>query len=310
MKKFLYTSLIAISMFSLTVGLLSVCLAEDAVTAAAPADKMDIKELVEQVDVLQLAVDMKLKEDQLSFMIERIDFLKKKYDETQKKEMALQTEIREPLMTIRESLIAGKDAPAEARSTAFAKLKPIKQTRQDMQTALNDAANSCVDMLDEGQRRVMARTPDVMSRAQAMIQEIQYTPEDAWPKVMASLAAEIMRVKETDRYNDWQMQVDSIQKLSAPDRDQAYQDFESKRKVELDQMQMEAEQLLQSTRMANKQVLPIALNKLAGALKSQTDLYAQLHSAMIRILDSPGAPGALKARIEAMKAAAEKKPAK
>ncbi|MHB1458197.1 MAG: hypothetical protein ACYC0V_14910 [Armatimonadota bacterium] len=309
MKRILCITLIAISMFLISAGLYTECFAADDDTSAT-AEKIDIKDLVEQVDVLQLAVDMNLKADQMSFMIEKIDFLKTKYEETQKKERALQLEIKEPLMIIRESLITGKDVPSDARSAAFAKLKPIKQTRQDMQTALSDAVNSCVDILDDGQRRVMGRTPDVMSRAQAMIQEIQYTSEDNWPKTMASLTAEIMRVKETDRYSDWQAQVDNIQKMPASDRDQAFQDFDAKRKAELDQMQGETEQLLQSVRMANKQVLPIALNKLAGALKSQTDLRAQLYSAMMRIIDSPGAPAALKARIEAMKAAAEKKPAK
>lgn len=311
MKRILCTSLITISMFLLTFGTYKVCFAADKDTSTSAAtDKIDIKDLVEQVDVLQLATDMKLKEDQLSFMITKIDFLKQKYDETQKRERALQMEIKEPLLTMREALIAGKDAPNEARAAAFAKLKPIKQARQDMQTAMSDAANSCVDMLDDGQRRIMARTPDVISRSQAIIKEIRYTSEDAWPKTMASFAVEIMRVKEADRYNDWQSQVDSIQNLPAADRDQAYQDFEAKRKGELYQMQADTEQLLQSIRMSNEQALPIGLNKLAGALKSQTELHSQLYSVMVRILDSPGAPAALAARIDAMKAAAEKKSAK
>lgn len=306
MKRNLYNMLVAVSMILLVIGIYTVSFAADTETPA-PADKLEIKDLAEQVDDLQIVSDMKLKVDQLTFMITQIDSLKQKYDETQKKEKALLLEIKDPLMVIRESLLTGKAVPAESQSAALAKLKSIKQTRQDMQTALSDAANACVDMLDDGQRRIMARTPDVMSRAQAMIQEIQYASEDTWPKTMAALAEEIMRVKAADRYNDWQTQADNIQNLPASDRDQAYQNFESSRKAELDQMQADTEQLLQSVRMSNKQALPIALNKLAAALKSQTELHSQLYNAMVRVLDSPGAPAALKAKIEIMKAAAEKK---
>ncbi|WP_319586170.1 hypothetical protein [uncultured Desulfobulbus sp.] len=308
MKKIFCIACIVISMILLT-AVYSVSFAADADTPTA-GDKLDIKDLVEQVDVLQIVTDMNLKPDQLSFMAARIDFLSQKRDETQKKEKALQLEIREPLMIMRDAFIAGKDVPAEARNAAFAKLKPIKQTRQDMQTAFNDAANSCVDMLDDGQRRVLGRTADVLSRAQKMIQEIQSVSEDEWPKTMASLAAEIIKVKESDRYGDWQTQVDNVQNLPASEREQAYQNLEGSRKAELDQMQADAEQLLQSVRSANRQVLPIALNKLAGALKSQTELHNQLFGAMVRVLDSPGAPAALKARIEVMKAATDKKAGK
>lgn len=306
MTKYLRNMLMACAIFAPLISFQAPIFAADA-DVPVTSEKMDIKELAEEVDLLQIVTDMKLKADQISFILARIDFLKKKFDETQKKEKSLLLEIQEPLNSMRDALLAGKDAPSEAQRAAYSKLKPIRQTRQDMQTALSDAANSCVDMLDDGQRRIMARTPDVIARAQSMVQQVTSAPEDTWPQKMAELVAEIMRVKETDRYADWQAQSDSIQNLPASQRDQALQDFDAKRKEELDQMRGETEQLLQSVRMANRQALPIALNKLAAALKSQTELRFQLYDAMIRLLDSKSAPATLTAKLDALKQAAEKK---
>ncbi|MHB0998956.1 MAG: hypothetical protein ACYC27_06890 [Armatimonadota bacterium] len=284
------------------------------VTAEEPAepasDALSINDLAEQVDILQLVTDLKLKEDQITQILSTIDSLKKKYDESQKREKAMLLEIKEPLTLLRESYINGKEGSPEAQSKALVKLASIRNNRQDMQQSLVTAVELCVQMMDAGQIRIMTRTPEAISRASKMVQQIRGASDNDWQQTMTSLTHELLEIKQIDRYDDWQTRMDQIQNLPNQERDKAYEEFETQRQGEIAQMSGQVEQLLQSIRQANQQALPIAVNNLASALRPQREVRSQLFGIMNRIIDSPVSPAALKARLDAIKASSAKTPAK
>lgn len=271
------------------------------------AGSADVRLLAEEVDVLQIVSDMKLDEKQLAFVAGKAESSKKRREEFARREEAILNEIKEPLRQIRDALVAGKEVPASADSMASAKQKELQKIRAEAWQEFQSAVLSCIQLLDEGQVRVIARTPEAMTRARQMVQQIRSASNDEWPKVLAELTSELVKIRKLDKEIEWQAEEERILDLTGDEREQAAADLEKRKESDIAQMKAEISQLLSSIRMADQRVLSIGVNKLATALRSKADIQAQLFGMMSRVLDSPASESALKARLDHLKAAATKK---
>lgn len=266
-----------------------------------PPSQPDIRMLAEEVDVLQLVADMNLTEKQITFITDKLTDLAKKQAELRKQDEAILQGIAETLQKMRDALAAGKEVPSSAKSTASAKEKELQSIRLQMWQNFRSAVTSCVQLLDEGQIRKIKRTPEAIARANQIIQQVRSASEENWPQVQAKFTSELLEVKKLDKQQAWQAEEDGLKKLTGEERDKAVKDFEKRKEDEIAQMRTETEQILSSIRTADQQILFAAVNKLASALRTNLDVQIQLQAMMGRILDSPGAPTALKSRLENMK---------
>lgn len=305
------------SLYIIAVSLLFMLIAIQLPILAEEADKseeskpvasidMNAKALAEEVDVLQTVEQLKLKPDQISFIIKSIKSLEARYAETQKQELALQNEIKKPLAALRDALLAGKPASKEDQEAAYAKLEPIIKTRLAMQNAIANTANACVDLIDEKQRKTIGRTPDVVLRAGNLLKQIRITPESSWADARNEFAKELVQVKMSDRWYEWHTQYESINNLPSAERDKRLELFNNDRNAEIAAMNTEALQLLDSVRASTEQQLTVTQNKLIDALKSQTELHQQLYNIMVGILDNKHSKAALQAKLDAMNAESDK----
>ena len=273
-------------------------------TPAPPATtETNIRELAEEVDVLQLTAKLDLTEKQVTSIIAKVEALKTKREEFRKREEALLQEIKDPLQKMKDALAAGKEAPSSAESVASAKLKELQGLRQQAWQEFQSAVTSCVRLLDAAQVRRVARSPEVQRRAAEMVQKIRSTSEQDWPKVQAELTSELLEVKKLDKEEEWQTAADKLKDLSGAERDNALKDLEKRKETEIAQVETEIKQTLTSIRTADARILSLGVSKLASALRSQAEIRAELFTTVSRILDSPGAEAALKARLAGMKAA-------
>lgn len=270
------------------------------------AGSADVRLLAEEVDVLQIVSDMKLNEKQLAFVAGKAESLKKRREEFARREEAILNEIKEPLRQIRDALVAGKEVPTSADNMASAKQKELQKIRAEAWQEFQSAVLSCIQLLDEGQVRVIARTPEAMTRARQMVQQIRSASNDEWPKVLAELTSELVKIRKLDKEIEWQAEEERILDLTGDEREQAAADLEKRKESDIAQMKAEISQLLSSIRMADQRVLSIGVNKLATALRSKADIQAQLFGMMSRVLDSPASESALKARLDHLKAAVKK----
>lgn len=266
-----------------------------------PPSQPDVRILAEEVDVLQLVADMDLTKKQVTYIADKLADLTKKQADLRKQDEAILQGIAETLQKMRDALAAGKEVPSSVKSTASAKEKELQSIRLQMWQNFRSAVTSCVQLLDEGQIRKIKRTPEAIARANQIIQQVRSASEETWPQVQAKFTSELLEVKKLDKQQAWQAKEDGLKKLTGEERDKAVKDFEKRKEDEIAQMRTETEQILSSIRTADQQILFAAVNKLASALRTNLDVQIQLQAMMGRILDSPGAPTALKSRLENMK---------
>ena len=275
--------------------------------AAPPAaTETNIRELAEEVDVLQLAAKLALTEKQVTDFAAKVEMLKKKREDFRKREEAILQETREPLQKMRDALAAGKEVPSSVESITSAKLKELQSLRQQAWQEFQSAVSSCVLLLTEGQVRRIARSPEAQRRAAQMVQQIRSASEQDWPKVQAELTSELLEVKKLDKEEEWQKAADNLKNLTGEERDKALKDLEKRKETDVAQMETEIKQTLTSIRTADPRILSIGVSKLTLALRPQMEVRAELFTLIGRILDSPGAEAALKARLASMKAAQNK----
>lgn len=266
-----------------------------------PPSQPDVRMLAEEVDVLQLIADMNLTEKQITYISDSVTNLTKKREEFRKKEEALLQEIKEPLQKIRDALAAGKEVPGSAESIASAKKKELQSIRLQMWKDFQSAVKACIQLLDEGQIRRVKRSPEAITRATQMIQRIRSASEQNPQKTLDEITSILLEVRKYDKQEEWQTKQDELQNLTGEEKDKALKDFENKKDAEITQMRIEINQTLMAYRNADPRLLSVAVNNLASALRTKAGVQMQLQAMMGRILDSPGAATALKARLESMK---------
>ena len=273
-----------------------------------PTGELDIRELANQVDVLQLVADLKLKEKQVAYVAAKVDTLRQRQEELRKHEEAILQGIKEPLEQMRDALAAGREVPSSAEGLASAKLKELREIRQRAWQEFQSAVSECIAQLDEGQVRIITRSPKARSQAAQMVQQIRSASERDWPKTLEELASRLLEIKTFDKQAQWQADLDNYKGLPENAQEKALEDFEGRKEAEIAQMRAEVGQMLTSIRTADERILSIGVNKLASALRSNTEVRAQLHMMIGQILDSPAAEAAFKARLANIKATSEESP--
>jgi hypothetical protein len=259
----------------------------------------EVQKLAEEVDVLLIVNQLELTGDQLKFVAQKASEIRKRQEDTRKKEEEILLGIKAELQTMRDILISGKEAPSSLQTKLSTKLKDLQNLRQQAVEEFHSAVNACIRQLSEGQIRKIARTPDVQRRASELVQKIRAASEDEWPKVREEITDELLDVKKIDKQQEWETELDNIRKTAGTEKQKALEDFEKRKTETIAQMRTEIEQMLTSIREADPRILSIGINKLASALRSQVDIRNQLFAAFARILDSPCGEQALKSKLGA-----------
>lgn len=265
-------------------------------SANEPAES-DVRMLANEVDALQLIADMKLTEKQMNSVIAQVAALQKKREELRKREEAILLEIKVPLEKVRDALAEGKEVPASVSAITAPKQKELQQIRGQEWKALQTAISSCAALLDEGQLRVIARTPDVMKRAQEIVQQVRSAQDNT---ALEPVVSELLEIKKLDKRSEWISAEEAALKLTGEARNNALADLEKQKEAETVKMKAEIAELLNSIREADIRVLSVAVNKVAGALRTKADVQLQVFDMMGRLLDNPAAEKALKERLSAM----------
>jgi len=270
-----------------------------------PRAELDVRELAEQVDILQLIAELDLKKGQITYFAAKADAQKQRYEELRKREESVLVQIKEPLLEMKSALASGKEVPDTARSSICGKLKELQETRQRAWQEFQSAVSSCVQLLDEGQVRRITRSPEAVRRANQMVQRIRASSEKEWPKTLDEIASDLLEVKKLDKQGEWQAESDKLQGLTGEERDKALKDLESRKEADISEMRTTIVQMLTNVRTADERVLSVAVNNLASAVRPKADVHMQLFAMVSRILDSPAGATALRARLATTNAASE-----
>jgi len=270
-----------------------------------PTAELDVRELAEQVDVLQLIVELDLKKGQMTYFAAKADAQKQIYEELRKREESVFLQMKEPLLEMKKALESGKEIPDTERSAVSAKLKELQEIKQRGWQEFQSAVSSCVQLLDEGQVRRITRSPEAVRRANQMVQRIRASSEKEWPKTLDEIASDLLEVKKLDKQAEWQAESDKLQGLTGEERDKALKHLESRKEADTSEMRTTIVQMLTNVRTADERVLSVAVNNLASAVRPKAEVQMQLFAMVSRILDSPAGATALRARLATMNAASE-----
>jgi hypothetical protein len=276
-------------------------------TPAPQPSQVDVNELASEVDVLQLITELKLDAKQIEFISRQLDSTKQKWVDGKKTESAVLAEAQDSLQKIRDSLVAGKPIPASAETTAGNKLNQLRKIRAQLDRNFQTAVKSCAAIVNEGQRRWVARSVEATQSAAQLVQKIRNAGDDEWPTTLSAITDQLLKVSEVDIQNDWQAQADRLQTLPQDERNSALKDLNTQKEASISKARDEIQQLLTDTRNVPSEQLPNAVARIAVKLRSAADVQAQIEDIMTRILDGVGAPAALSAKLEGMKAAEAKK---
>ncbi|HUV04027.1 MAG TPA: hypothetical protein VMX94_02850 [Armatimonadota bacterium] len=280
----------------------SLCLqAADQPPTPPATTEINIRELADEVDVLQLVAKLALTEKQVTYFAAKLEELKTKREDFRKREEAILLETKNPLQQMKDALAAGKNVPSSVESAASAKLKELQDLRQRAWQEFQSAVSSCVGQLDPSQVKKITRSPEARSRAAEMVQQVRSASEQDWPKVQTGLTSELLEVKKLDKEQEWQKAADSLKDLTGEERDKGIKELEKRKETELAQEETKIKQMLASIRGADPRILSIPINNLTDALRSRVEVRVELLIIISRILESPAAEAALKARLAGMK---------
>ena len=293
-KKFIVISLAACTIL----GLPNMSHAQE---TAKPADTQAIREMAEQVDILQTIADLRMTEEQIALALSKVTALRQSRDEFKKKEDAIYDAMKDTIQQIRDALVAGKPVPDAADQAAKSRVKELQSLRQQGINEFQSAVKACVQQLSGGQTLKIAHSPELMKRATHIVQHIRGTSEDDLPGLLIIYSDEIVDAKKVDKSIEWQAQIDKVYALRGVQREQALEEFNKQKDAEIAQMRDDAVQLLTTIRSANSMVIELGVNKVANAIRPKIDIQNQLFGMIGRILDNPLAEPTLKARLEKMK---------
>ena len=265
--------------------------------AKPAATQTDIRGLAEQVDVLQVMAELNLDAKQLKSMLAKVEALRKKREELRKREESVLLSIKEPLQKMRGALVAGKEVPSSAERLASPKLKELEEVRRQGWQEFQSAVAAAVRLLDEGQVRRIARSPEAVSRAGQIVSQVRSASDQDWPKTLADLASELLEVKKLDKQREWESEQEKIEALAGAEKEKALGEFEKRKERDVEAMQTEISGMLTNIRSADQRILSVVVNNVAAMLRTKADVVMQLVVMVGRILDSPQAEEALRARL-------------
>lgn len=265
------------------------------------ADKQNIHELADQVDILQTVSDLNLTADQVAFVASKVSAIKESRESFLKKEEAILLSIKDPLKQMKDAMLADKPIPDSADRLTSAKLKELTDLRKQGRQEFEAAVNSCVRLLSGVQVRKIARSPEAMKRATHIVQQIRASSEEDWPATLETYVAELTDAKKIDKGDEWQARFNKLGELKPSEYPAALEKFNKDKDAEIAKMRADSTDLLTKIRNANPATLPIAVGNVASVIRAQADVQAQLFGMFGRILDNPTSEPVLKAKLDSMK---------
>jgi gluconate 5-dehydrogenase len=153
-------------------------------TAQDISPDTNVRDLANEVDVLQLVTDLNLDMNQVTYMLAKIGGLKERKPGYLKKEEELLTSIKDPLTQMRDAMVAGKPVPTQAEAEAAAKLVDLQALRKKGAADFQSAIDACIGLLTPDQRRTVSRDSRTIMRATAMVNRIRNAGDSEWQQVM------------------------------------------------------------------------------------------------------------------------------
>lgn len=266
----------------------------------------ELKQLGDEVDILQLVTDLNLSKDQVTQLGAKVAQINAKRKEYSKREQDILLKIKSPLEQIKDALTNGKPVPDEARLQADSGLKTLEGLRKQGWDEYDIYVASAAKVLTAKQIRDIRRSAAARKRAGEMVQDIRFSSPDKYPQVREKLVNELVEVKKIDKQDEWlKIGAERLAGLTGDARSQAVKELEKIKDTDIAQMKTELGQLIDSIQAADSRILSVGIDRLASALRSDAEVDAEIKATMSRILDSPTAESVLKARAEHMKETAE-----
>lgn len=302
---FMRRSLVALSLLLLVLSAFPTWSADEpAGTMVEP--NAELKQLGDEVDMLQLVTDLNLSKDQVTQLGAKVAQINAKRKEYAKKEQDTLLKIKSPLEEIKDALINGKPVPDEARIQADSGLKTLEALRKQGWDEYDIHVASAAKVLTAKQIRDIRRSPAARKRAGEMVEDIRYCSAEKYPQVREKLVNELVEVKKIDKQEEWlKIGTEKLAGLTGEARSEAIKELEKIKDADIAQMKTELGQLIDSIQAADSRILSVGIDRLASALRSDVEVDAEIKGMMSRILDSPSAESVLKARAEHMKDSAE-----
>lgn len=281
---------------------LSTVPARSADEPATAESNTELKQLGDEVDMLQLVTDLGLSKEQVTQLAAKVAQINSKRKEYAAKERDVLLKIKAPLQVMKDALIDGKPVPDEARLQADSGLKTLEALRKQGWADYDTYVASATKVLTAKQVRDIRRSPEARKRAGEMVQEIRFSSSDKYPQVREKLIDELVEVKKIDKQDEWlKIGTEKLAGKTGEARDQAIKELQQIKDADIAQMRTELGQLIDSIQTADSRILSVGVDRLASALRSDMETNADINSVMSRILDSPTAESILKARAEHMK---------
>jgi hypothetical protein len=262
----------------------------------------DLKHLGDEVDVLQIIADMGFSKEQVTQLVARVSQITAKRREYASKEQAILERIKAPLQQMKDALIDGKPVTDTAKTLADSGLKELEALRKQSWSDYDVYVLSATKLFSARQIRDIRRSPAARKRAGEIVQDIRFSPENKYVQIRDKFVDELVEVKKADRAEEWlKIGQEKLSGTTGDARAQAVKELQEIKDKDIAEMKAEASGLLDSIRPADSRILSVGVDRLASALRSDTEVNAELASIMARILDSPTAESVLKMRAERMK---------
>jgi small-conductance mechanosensitive channel len=269
-------------------------------TVAEP--NAELKQLGDEVDMLQLVTDLGLSKEQVTQLAAKVAQINAKRKEYAKREQDTLLQIKSSLEQMKDALINGKPMPDAARILADSGLKGLEALRKQGWADYDIYIASAAKVLTAKQIRDVRRSPEARKRAGEMVQDIRFCSPEKYPQVREKLVNELVEVKKIDKQEEWlRIGTEKLAGLTGEARNEAIKDLQKIKDTDIAQMKTELSQLIDSIQAADSRVLSVGVDRLASALRSDMEVNAEIKSMMSRILDSPTAESVLKTRAQHMK---------
>ncbi len=262
----------------------------------------EIKQLGDEVDILQFIAGVGLSRAQVTQLAGKVAQINARRKEYAKKEQEILQKVKAPLEQMKAALIEGKPVPDSAKLVADSGMKELEALRKQGWQEYDNFVASASTVLTDGQIRDIRRNPKAMKRAGEIAQDIRFCSENKYPAIRDKYVEELVAVKKIDEQEEWlKLGQEKLSGLTGEARAEALKELEQVKETDTAAMKSESSRLLDLTRSANSVVLSSQINKLASALRPDREVYQEIDSMMARILDSPAAEAILKSRAEKMK---------
>ena len=266
----------------------------------------DLNQLGDEVDILQIVAAVNFSKEQVTQLAAKVAQINAKRQEYAKREEAILEKIKVPLQQMKDALIKGKPVSDTAKTLGTSGLKELEALRKQSWADYESYVASATTIFTAKQIRDIRRSPQARKRAGEMIGDIRLSSDDKYPQVREKFVNELIEVKKIDKQEEWfKSAQERLAGTTGEARDKMLKELEKVKEDAVAEWKPELSGLLDSIRTADSRILSVGVDKLASALRSDTEVDVELSSIMSRILDSPTAETVLKARAEQMKDVAE-----